>query len=98
MGWNVPRILAHKPSRYVLSKKTCLASARRLLEAKRRRMTPYPLIHPHYWAHHYCMFVSTVVMITYLSYALPQEIQEVKQHAESGIEQLRWVNRSAMTR
>ncbi|WOO79869.1 putative transcription factor lepB [Vanrija pseudolonga] len=83
--------------RYVLSKKTCLASARRLLEAKRRRMTPYPLIHPHYWAHHYCMFVSTVVMITYLSYALPQEIQEVKQHAESGIEQLRVLSKKGRT-
>ncbi|KAL1409401.1 hypothetical protein Q8F55_003384 [Vanrija albida] len=83
--------------RYVLSKKTCLASARRLLEAKRRRMTPYPLIHPHYWAHHYCMFVSTVVMITYLSYALPQEIEEVKQHAESGIEQLRVLAKKGRT-
>lgn len=35
------------------------------------------------------MFAATMVMIIYLSYALPQELDEAKAQAESGIAQLR---------
>jgi hypothetical protein len=84
--------------RYLLSKQTCLNSARRLLESS----TPHGpqgkhFTNTHYWAHTYCLFAATVVTIIYLTYALPQELDDWKAYATSGIEQLRMLSNRRRT-
>ncbi|BEI80372.1 hypothetical protein CcaverHIS002_0109010 [Cutaneotrichosporon cavernicola] len=81
----------HNP-RYLLSKQTCLQCARRILNERTPRLT-----NVHYWGHTYCIFAATMVVIIYLSYALPQELEETKAQAESGIAQLRSLSRKRRT-
>ncbi|GMK54905.1 hypothetical protein CspeluHIS016_0114910 [Cutaneotrichosporon spelunceum] len=78
--------------RYLLSKQTCLQCARRILGEQTPRLT-----NVHYWGHTYCIFAATMVVIIYLSYALPQELEETKAQAESGIAQLRSLSRKRRT-
>lgn len=73
--------------RYLLSKQTCLGCARRLLDESKWRGNNYT--NAHYWAHTMTIFAATIVTIIYLNYALPQELDEIKMHAESGINHLR---------
>lgn len=70
--------------RYLLSKQTCLNCARHILQA-----TSPQDVNIHYYGHTYSKFAATMVMIIYVSYALPQEMDEVKGQIARGIDQLR---------
>lgn len=77
----------HNP-RYLKTKQSCLAAARRMLSAEQRyRM--FSSNYPHFWAHNYMVFTATMVAIIYLIYAEPEEVEDIKSLSEHGIEQLR---------
>lgn len=77
-------------SRYLTTKRTCLASARRILESKTRYQQH--ISHYHFtWAQTYSIFTATVIVVLYLSYALPEELEAISLLAESGISQLKYV-------
>lgn len=77
-------------SRYLTTKQTCLACARRILEAESQfQVAQYPFS----WAHNYGVFTATAILVIYVGYALPDEAEEITSLAERGISQLKWVGR-----